>query len=154
MRSIESNFKLQIQKSLRAVLSISKYLGISFSRKLCVLRSFIPRLIDTIKSLWRSYLLSFFLILFPSCLIYLFFLFVFFSATSAVILKTENEHHHLSSLSGDNGLGGGGGVRIGRGESALANGNGQAMDSAQSAMMKQADYVVGRWTSLLHVYKK
>ncbi|XP_043673441.1 uncharacterized protein LOC122631599 [Vespula pensylvanica] len=61
-------------------------------------------------------------------------------ATSAVILKTENEHHHLSSLSGDNVLGGG--VRIGRGEGALANGNSQAMDSAQSAMMKQADYVV------------
>lgn len=75
-----------------------------------------------------------YLFIFPVC---------FFSATSAVILKAENEHHHLSSLSGDNGLGGGG-VRIGRGESALANGNGQAMDSAQSSMMKQADYVVGR----------
>ncbi|XP_014598126.1 PREDICTED: uncharacterized protein LOC106783788 [Polistes canadensis] len=61
-------------------------------------------------------------------------------ATSAVILKTENEHHHLSSLSGDNVLGAG--VRIGRGEGAIANENGQIMDSAQSAMMKQADYVV------------
>lgn len=57
-----------------------------------------------------------------------------------MILKTENEHHHLSSLSGDNVLGAG--VRIGRGEGAIANENGQIMDSAQSAMMKQADYVV------------
>ncbi|KAL2715448.1 hypothetical protein V1478_015146 [Vespula squamosa] len=89
MRSIESNFMLQIQTSLSAVFTISKILEIP---------------------------------------------------TSAVILKTENEHHHLSSLSGDNVLGGG--VRIGRGEGALANGNSQAMDSAQSAMMKQADYVV------------
>ncbi|KAI4480092.1 hypothetical protein M0804_010453 [Polistes exclamans] len=63
-----------------------------------------------------------------------------YQATSAVILKTENEHHHLSSLSGDNVLGAG--VRIGRGEGAIANENGQIMDSAQSAMMKQADYVV------------
>ncbi|XP_015191222.1 PREDICTED: uncharacterized protein LOC107074367 isoform X2 [Polistes dominula] len=61
-------------------------------------------------------------------------------ATSAVILKTENEQHHLSSLSGDNVVGAG--VRIGRGEGAIANENSQIMDSAQSAMMKQADYVV------------
>ncbi|CAL1678788.1 unnamed protein product [Lasius platythorax] len=62
-------------------------------------------------------------------------------ATSAVILKTENEHHHLSSLSGDNILGTG--VRIGRGEDAVASGSSSpVMDSAQSAMMKQADYVV------------
>ncbi|CAL1678789.1 unnamed protein product [Lasius platythorax] len=61
--------------------------------------------------------------------------------TSAVILKTENEHHHLSSLSGDNILGTG--VRIGRGEDAVASGSSSpVMDSAQSAMMKQADYVV------------
>ncbi|KAK2580960.1 hypothetical protein KPH14_006025 [Odynerus spinipes] len=60
--------------------------------------------------------------------------------TSAVILKSENEHHRLSSLSGDNVFGTG--VRIGRGEDAVASGSGQAMDSAQSAMMKQADYVV------------
>lgn len=60
--------------------------------------------------------------------------------TSAVILKTENEHH-LSSLSGDNIFGTG--VRIGRGEDAVASGsNNPVMDSAQSAMMKQADYVV------------
>lgn len=55
-------------------------------------------------------------------------------------MKSENEHRHLSSLSGDNVYGAG--VRIGRGEDAVATGNGQAMDSAQSAMMKQADYVV------------
>ncbi|XP_025270944.1 uncharacterized protein LOC105255023 isoform X2 [Camponotus floridanus] len=62
-------------------------------------------------------------------------------ATSAVILKTENDHHHLSSLSGDNIFGTG--VRIGRGEDAVASGsNNPVMDSAQSAMMKQADYVV------------
>ncbi|XP_053998863.1 uncharacterized protein LOC128887221 [Hylaeus anthracinus] len=61
-------------------------------------------------------------------------------ATSAVILKTENEHHQLSSLSGDNVLGAG--VRIGRGEDAVATGTREAMDSAQSAMMKQSDYVV------------
>ncbi|KAM0728019.1 hypothetical protein ACS0PU_005488 [Formica fusca] len=61
--------------------------------------------------------------------------------TSAVILKTENEHHHLSSLSGDNILGTG--VRIGRGEDAVASDSSNpVMDSAQSAMMKQADYVV------------
>lgn len=60
--------------------------------------------------------------------------------TSAVILKTENEHRHLSSLSGDNILGTG--VRIGRGEDAVASGSNPVMDSAQSAMMKQADYVV------------
>ncbi|XP_020291721.1 uncharacterized protein LOC109858652 [Pseudomyrmex gracilis] len=65
-------------------------------------------------------------------------------ATSAVILKTETEHHHLSSLSGDNILGTG--VRIGRGEDAVASGSSSSstpvMDSTQSAMMKQADYVV------------
>ncbi|XP_011632406.1 uncharacterized protein LOC105424067 [Pogonomyrmex barbatus] len=62
-------------------------------------------------------------------------------ATSAVIVKTENEHHHLASLSGDNILGTG--VRIGRGEDAVASGSiNPVMDSAQSAMMKQADYVV------------
>ncbi|XP_026826730.1 uncharacterized protein LOC105288005 isoform X2 [Ooceraea biroi] len=63
-------------------------------------------------------------------------------ATSAVILKTENEHHHLASLSGDNILGAG--VRIGRGEDAVASGSSSnpIMDSAQSSMMKQADYVV------------
>lgn len=60
--------------------------------------------------------------------------------TSAIILKTENDHHRLSSLSGDNILGTG--VRIGRGEDAAATGDGNVMDSAQSAMMKQADYVV------------
>lgn len=60
--------------------------------------------------------------------------------TSAIILKTENDHHRLSSLSGDNILGTG--VRIGRGEDAAATGDGSVMDSAQSAMMKQADYVV------------
>lgn len=64
--------------------------------------------------------------------------------TSAVILKTETEHHHLSSLSGDNILGTG--VRIGRGEDAVASGSSSSstpvMDSTQSAMMKQADYVV------------
>jgi len=71
-----------------------------------------------------------------------------FAATSAVILKTENEHHHLASLSGDNILGAG--VRIGRGEDAVASSSGSGdggnpiMDSAQSAMMKQADYVVGQ----------
>jgi len=67
-----------------------------------------------------------------------------------VILKTEDEHHHLASLSGDNIVGAG--VRIGRGEDAVASssgggGNGSGnpiMDSAQSAMMKQADYVVGQ----------
>ncbi|XP_017790265.1 PREDICTED: uncharacterized protein LOC108572525 [Habropoda laboriosa] len=62
------------------------------------------------------------------------------TATSAVILKTEHDHHRLSSLSGDNVLGSG--VRIGRGEDAVAVGNGNVMDSAQSAMMKQTDYVV------------
>lgn len=67
---------------------------------------------------------------------------ILFTATSAVILKTENEHHHLSSLSGDNILGTG--VRIGRGEDAVASGSNPVMDSAQSAMMKQADYVVGQ----------
>ncbi|XP_076632123.1 uncharacterized protein LOC143347101 [Colletes latitarsis] len=61
-------------------------------------------------------------------------------ATSAVILKTEHEHHQLSSLSGDNVLGTG--VRIGRGEDAVAVGTREVMDSAQSAMMKQTDYVV------------
>lgn len=71
-----------------------------------------------------------------------------FAATSAVILKTETEHHHLSSLSGDNILGTG--VRIGRGEDAVASGSSSSstipvMDSTQSAMMKQADYVVGPW---------
>ncbi|CAK9814619.1 hypothetical protein ANTPLA_LOCUS8273 [Anthophora plagiata] len=60
--------------------------------------------------------------------------------TSAVILKTEHEHHQLSSLSGDNVLGSG--VRIGRGEDAVAVGNRNVMDSSQSAMMKQTDYVV------------
>jgi hypothetical protein len=69
-----------------------------------------------------------------------------------VILKTENEHHHLASLSGDNILGAG--VRIGRGEDAVAStsssssssggGGNPIMDSAQSAMMKQADYIVGQ----------
>ncbi|KAL6424736.1 hypothetical protein ACFW04_010005 [Cataglyphis niger] len=64
-----------------------------------------------------------------------------YQATSAVILKTENEHRHLSSLSGDNIVGTG--VRIGRGEDAVASVSGNpVMDSAQSAMMKQADYVV------------
>ncbi|KAL6254629.1 hypothetical protein P5V15_013936 [Pogonomyrmex californicus] len=64
-----------------------------------------------------------------------------YQATSAVIVKTENEHHHLASLSGDNILGTG--VRIGRGEDAVASGSiSPVMDSAQSAMMKQADYVV------------
>ncbi|XP_071876453.1 uncharacterized protein [Bombus fervidus] len=61
-------------------------------------------------------------------------------ATSAVILKTEHDHNRLSSLSGDNILGTG--VRIGRGEDAVAGINGNIMDSAQSAMMKQTDYVV------------
>lgn len=63
-----------------------------------------------------------------------------------MILKTENEHHHLASLTGDNILGTG--VRIGRGEDAVASSssNNPVMDSAQSAMMKQADYVVGQWT--------
>ncbi|XP_076290834.1 uncharacterized protein LOC143214095 [Lasioglossum baleicum] len=61
-------------------------------------------------------------------------------ATSAVILKTEHEHHQLSSLSGDNILGTG--VRIGRGEDAAAAGTREIMDSSQSAMMKQSDYVV------------
>ncbi|KAK9306180.1 hypothetical protein QLX08_003071 [Tetragonisca angustula] len=60
--------------------------------------------------------------------------------TSAVILKTEQEHQRISSLSGDNILGAG--VRIGRGEDAVAVSNGNTMDSAQSAMMKQTDYVV------------
>lgn len=61
--------------------------------------------------------------------------------TSAVIVKSENEHHHLASLSGDSILGSG--VRIGRGEDAVAGGSiSPVMDSAQSAMMKQADYVV------------
>jgi len=60
--------------------------------------------------------------------------------TSAGIVKAENEHH-LSNLSGDNILGTG--VRIGRGEDAVASGSiSPVMDSAQSAMMKQADYVV------------
>ncbi|XP_043524617.1 uncharacterized protein LOC122536366 [Frieseomelitta varia] len=62
------------------------------------------------------------------------------TATSAVILKTEQEHHRISNLSGDNILGAG--VRIGRGEDAVAVSNGNIMDSAQSAMMKQTDYVV------------
>ncbi|CAL7935389.1 unnamed protein product [Xylocopa violacea] len=62
------------------------------------------------------------------------------TATSAVILKTEHDHNRLSSLSGDNILGTG--VRIGRGEDAVAVGNGNIMDSTQSAMMKQTDYVV------------
>ncbi|XP_015435515.1 PREDICTED: uncharacterized protein LOC107191077 [Dufourea novaeangliae] len=61
-------------------------------------------------------------------------------ATSAVILKTEHDHHRLSSLSGDNILGAG--VRIGRGEDAVAVGTREIMDSSQSAMMKQTDYVV------------
>lgn len=61
-------------------------------------------------------------------------------STSAVILKTEHEHHQLSSLSGDNILGTG--VRIGRGEDAAAAGTREIMDSSQSAMMKQSDYVV------------
>ncbi|XP_028048251.1 uncharacterized protein LOC105833945 [Monomorium pharaonis] len=62
-------------------------------------------------------------------------------ATSAVIVKSETEHHHLASLSGDNILGTG--VRIGRGEDAVASGGiSPVMDSTQSAMMKQADYVV------------
>lgn len=60
--------------------------------------------------------------------------------TSAMILKTEHEHHQLSSLSGDNILGSG--VRIGRGEDAAAAGTREIMDSSQSAMMKQSDYVV------------
>lgn len=63
------------------------------------------------------------------------------TATSALILKTEHDHNRLSSLSGDNILGTG--VRIGRGEDAVAVGNKNIMDSAQSAMMKQSDYVVG-----------
>ncbi|KZC12961.1 CUB and sushi domain-containing protein 1 [Dufourea novaeangliae] len=61
-------------------------------------------------------------------------------STSAVILKTEHDHHRLSSLSGDNILGAG--VRIGRGEDAVAVGTREIMDSSQSAMMKQTDYVV------------
>ncbi|CAD1476632.1 unnamed protein product, partial [Heterotrigona itama] len=69
-----------------------------------------------------------------------FHLFGISTATSAVILKTEQEHHRISSLSGDNILGAG--VRIGRGEDAVAVSNGNIMDSAQSAMMKQTDYVV------------
>ncbi|XP_078047492.1 uncharacterized protein LOC144475433 [Augochlora pura] len=60
--------------------------------------------------------------------------------TSAVILKTEHDHHQLASLSGDNILGSG--VRIGRGEDAAATGTREIMDSSQSAMMKQSDYVV------------
>ncbi|XP_017754903.1 PREDICTED: uncharacterized protein LOC108547066 [Eufriesea mexicana] len=62
------------------------------------------------------------------------------TATSALILKAEQDHNRLSSLSGDNTAGTG--VRIGRGEDAVAVGNGNIMDSAQSAMMKQTDYVV------------
>lgn len=63
------------------------------------------------------------------------------TATSAVILKTEHEHR-LSSISGDNVFGTG--VRVGRGEDAVATGNGHIMDSAQSTTMKQSDYVVGQ----------
>lgn len=59
-----------------------------------------------------------------------------------MILKTDHDHNRLSSLSGDNILGTG--VRIGRGEDAVAGINGNIMDSAQSAMMKQTDYVVGQ----------
>ncbi|XP_012230380.2 uncharacterized protein [Linepithema humile] len=60
-------------------------------------------------------------------------------ATSAVIVKAETDTRHLASLSGD-----GTGVRIGRGEDAVASGSSisPVMDSAQSSMMKQADYVV------------
>ncbi|XP_076243833.1 uncharacterized protein LOC143185031 [Calliopsis andreniformis] len=61
-------------------------------------------------------------------------------ATSAVILKTEHDHRRLSSLSGDNVLGTG--VRIGRGEDAVATDSGHIMDSTQSTTMKQSDYVV------------
>ncbi|XP_017876286.1 uncharacterized protein LOC108622731 [Ceratina calcarata] len=60
--------------------------------------------------------------------------------TSSLILKTEEDHRRLSSLSGDNVYGSG--VRIGRGENAVAVSNGNIMDSTQSAMMKQTDYVV------------
>lgn len=59
-----------------------------------------------------------------------------------MILKSEHDHHQLSTLSGDNILGTG--VRIGRGEDAVAGGTREIMDSSQSAMMKQSDYVVGR----------
>ncbi|XP_076168695.1 uncharacterized protein LOC143147374 isoform X2 [Ptiloglossa arizonensis] len=61
-------------------------------------------------------------------------------ATSAVILKTEHEHHQLSTLSGDNVLDTG--VRIVRGEDAVAANTTVVMDSAQSSMIKQTDYVV------------
>lgn len=74
--------------------------------------------------------------------IMIFVLFVWFSvATSAVILKTEHEHHQLSTLSGDNVLDTG--VRIVRGEDAVAANTTVVMDSAQSSMIKQTDYVVG-----------
>lgn len=65
-----------------------------------------------------------------------------FAASSALIIKTESENNHLSSLSGDNIVGQG--VRIGRGQDAVAEVTDLVMDSAQPAMIKQADYVVGQ----------
>ncbi|XP_076393263.1 mannan-binding lectin serine protease 2 isoform X2 [Megachile rotundata] len=105
---------------------------------LCKLGSVFPDSNERIRTLqckngkWNESVVSI-----PSC-----------KATSAVILKTEHEHNQLSSLSGDNVVGSG--VRIGRGENADAVGNGNIMDSAQSAMMKQTDYVVGKF----HLWNK
>ncbi|XP_012285726.1 uncharacterized protein LOC105702613 [Orussus abietinus] len=59
--------------------------------------------------------------------------------STAVILKAESENNRISSLSGDD-LGAG--VRIGRDEDAVADRTDLVMDSAQPAMVKQADYVV------------
>lgn len=74
--------------------------------------------------------------------IYLIFCSLLFTASSALIVKAESENNQLSSLSGDNISGTG--VRIGRGEDAVADGTNFIMDSAQPAMIKHADYVVGR----------
>ncbi|XP_015610299.1 uncharacterized protein LOC107275061 isoform X2 [Cephus cinctus] len=60
-------------------------------------------------------------------------------ATSAVILKAERENNHISNLSEDSLTSG---VRIGRGDDAAAESTDFVMDSAQPAMMKEADYVV------------
>lgn len=67
------------------------------------------------------------------------FLIFLFTASSALILKTETEDNRLSSLSGDNF---GSEVRRGVGfEDAVADFSTPVMDSAQ---LKEPDYVVGQ----------
>ncbi|XP_034937513.1 uncharacterized protein [Chelonus insularis] len=61
-------------------------------------------------------------------------------ASSAIILKAKEDDNHLVSLSGDNIHNTG--VRIGRTDNAVVVESVLGMDSAQTNMMKQADFVV------------